>query len=241
MINIYLLRSIFVVLILLLVRVEDLHAVFKVVRLEVDSTTGHFSGRISRVNFKASLIRIKVDFLNIKYLNKKDRVEFWQEQNSKLRCYGFVIGKSSDYILMKIPSITSCGNYLNLANGYYTRFYSKDLANNILMGKELIQILSKKHLALSGILGVKQRELDRHVEKVHTVNDRYQLIRDELEAEWRKEISSLEEDRIITLGEFTRTQTDLDELNHKMEKYKISDDNLEIDRWSLDPRFYFKK
>ena len=48
------------------------------------SEEGFFSGRISKINKEISTVRIKVDFDNIKYLNPKDKIEFWDEKNASL-------------------------------------------------------------------------------------------------------------------------------------------------------------
>ena len=114
--------------------------------------TGQFAGRISRINEDASLIRIKVDFANMKYLNKKDKVEFWDERFDSKKCDAYIIGKSNEYLLLKIPDFTFCKSMVYLNYGAYLKFYSQDLVNNLKMGKEVMNILIKKRLALRGNL-----------------------------------------------------------------------------------------
>jgi len=200
-----------------------------------------FSGRISRLNLKADLMRIKIDFGNVKYLNAKDKVEFWDERESERRCKGYVVGKSNDYILFKVPSINFCKTKVFLSAGAYLQFFSVDLLNNIKMGKSLIGILLKKRLALGGRLRREEKELDNFIEKVNGVNARYQVLRDKLEAEWRDQIASLEEDKVTNLLNYKDLGRRVDELDKKLERYRIEDKNLKLDRWALDPRLYYKK
>lgn len=200
-----------------------------------------FSGRVSRINFKADLLRIKIDFGNVKYLNSKDKVEFWDERDSNKRCKAYLVGKSNDYLLFKVPSINFCKTKVFLSVGAYLKFYSVDLFNNIKMGKSLIDILLKKRLALSGKLRREQKSLDSFIEKVNSVNARYQILRDKLEAEWRDQIASLEEDKTTSLRNYKDLEIRLEDLDKKLQRYSIEDKNLKLDRWALDPRLYFKK
>jgi hypothetical protein len=202
---------------------------------------GIFSGRIAKVNRPASLLRVKVDFENMKYINKKDKVSFWDERQPELQCQAHVLGKSNNYLLLKIPEIRRCAQVVALTPGMYYRFFSQDLVNNLKMGRELVDILVKKKLALGGSLSRKKKELDNHIEKVNAVNMRYKLLRDKLEAEWRDEIAALEEDRLTTVKEYKDVEARLLDAEHKLEKYRIEDENLHEDRWSLDPRLYYKK
>ncbi len=46
-----------------------------------------FSGRVSNLNLDARLVRFKVNFDNIKFLNKGDEVDFWWQHQEKNKCY----------------------------------------------------------------------------------------------------------------------------------------------------------
>lgn len=206
-----------------------------------DDSLGYFSGRVSKINTKASLMRIRAEFANMKYLNKKDRVEFWNEHNPELRCRAYVVGKSPEYILVKISDFEFCLKKLFIANGGYLKFFSQDLANNLKMGNEVLAILLKKHLAVSGKINSSKRELESHLDMIDAINKRYEVLRQKLELEWQKELAALEEDRIISLKNYKSLQQRLSEIEHKLEQYRVNDQNLETDRWSLDPTLYYKK
>lgn len=205
------------------------------------SEEGFFSGRISRINKAINIVRVKVDFDNVKYLNPKDKVEFWDEKNDTHKCKSYIIGRTSDYLLLKVPELSSCEKYLYLVSGSYFKFYSEDLLNNITMGREVVSILLKKRLAISGQLEGRNKEITAHTDRVNAINARYQALQGKLEQEWQKELHALDEDKTFTLRSYKDLERRRDEIDQKLEQYKIKDENLTLDRWSLDSRLYFKK
>ena len=208
---------------------------------EIADNLGYFSGRIAKINLEASLVRFKLDFENKKYLSKRDKIEFWDEKDSTVRCSGYVLGKSNHYLLLKVPGIEKCDIKLNITVGAYLRFYSQDLKNNLEMGSELVDILLKKRLALRGQESKEKERLESFIEKIQAVNDRYEVLRKKLEAERREKIAAIEEDQLNSFQSFKEISKRLDELNFKLEQYEISEDNFKEDRWALDPRLYYKK
>jgi len=210
-------------------------------RATLSKDYGIFSGRISRINEKAGLIRLKIDFANMKYLNKKDKVEFWDERGSNVRCNSYVVGKSNNYLLLKVPEFLYCKRFVFISNGAYVQLYAQDLVNNLTMGKELIDILLKKRLALSSKFLKNRKNLDGHIEKVNAINLRYKVLRDKLEAEWREALGDIEEDRLTSFRNYKELEGQLLEIDDKLEKYRIEDRNLKEDRWALDPRLYYSK
>ncbi len=205
------------------------------------SEEGFFSGRISKISKDISVVRIKVDFDNIKYVNVKDKIEFWDERNSTLKCKSYVIGRTSDYILLKLPDIKYCEKNLYFSTGAYYKFYSEDLLNNIKMGREVVGILIKKRMAVQGQMDMRNKEIQAHMERVNAINARYQTLREKLEQEWQKELHGLDEDRTYSLRSYKDLERRRDEIDQKLEQYKLKDENLTLDRWSLDTNLYFKK
>lgn len=206
-----------------------------------DENTSKFSGRISRLNRIAKMARIKIDFQNAKYLRVKDRIEFWNETYPEKRCMAYLEGRTNEYLLIKIPMYKLCITRVHVAVGSYLHLFSPDLENSLKIGKDLVAILLKKKMALSARLGRYKKEVDGFVEKMDAVNKRYEVLRQKLEIEWQKELSSLEEDKTKHYMGYKHTQSRLNELEYKLQKYKVHDENLSEDRWSLDPKLYFKK
>ncbi len=202
---------------------------------------GIFSGRVSTTHTQAGLIRVHVEFENLKYLNKKDTVEFWKGLDTQKRCSAKVIGKSNIDILLKVYKYESCAKELFIERGSYVKFYSQDLVNNIKTGRELIEILLKKRLGIRGQMEDAKKNLDNYMAKVDAVNKRYEVLRVKLEQEWKKEISYLDEDKNTSFSRYKELEIRLDEVEHKLQKYQVGDENLNLDRWSLDPRLYYRK
>jgi hypothetical protein len=200
-----------------------------------------FSGRISKVNEKASLLRIRTEFHNLKYLNRKDMVEFWTESNPVVRCKSYVVGRTNNYLLIKVPNFELCSRTISMSSGNYLKFESTDMRKNLKVAQSLVETLLKKRLAMDGRLLKVKKELDSHIEKVTAINKRYEVLREKLEREWRDELALLEEDRLVSERNYLEYKNRINEIDFKLEKYRIYDDNLKTDRWALDPRLFYKK
>lgn len=200
-----------------------------------------FSGRISRLNASAKLARIRTDFANIKFLNRRDRLEFWNETYPDRRCMALVEGRTNDYLLIRIPQYDTCIRKVHFTTGAYLHFDSPDLDQTLKIAKELMEILLKKRLAMNAKKERHKRELDAHVEKVDAVNRRYEILRQKLEIEWQKELAAVEEDKARSFTEFKNSEARVNEIDTKIESYRLDDHNLKLDRWSLDPALYIRK
>ena len=66
-------------------------------------------------------------------------------------------------------------------------------------------------------------------------------IRQKIEIEWQRELALLEEDKAMSFAEFKNAEARLNEIDVKLEAYRLEDHNLKLDRWSLDPALYQKK
>ncbi len=208
---------------------------------EVKSDLGEFSGRVSKINKYLNFMRIRVDFKNAKYLNVKDKVEFWSEVSSRVRCNAFVKEKTNEYILFKVPEFDNCITTVKLTVGSYLKFYSEDLVNNIKMGYEVLGILQKKKLALGAKLNQHKAELESYIEKINASNQRYDVLREKLQLEWQKEISDIENDKTISLRNYKNLELRIEEVEQKLEQYRVFDQNLMKDRWALDSNLYKRK
>lgn len=206
-----------------------------------DEYGNHFTGQISRLNSPAQLMRIRTDFGNIKFLNRRDRIDFWNETYPDQRCTAMVEGRTNDYLLIKVPQFQQCVRRVHFTTGTTLEFESEDLGQNVKIAKELVQILLKKRLAMQAKKDRHHKELITHVDKVDAVNKRYEILRQKLEIEWQKELSALEEDKSVSFTEYKNAEARLNEIDTKLESYRVEDHNLKLDRWSLDPALYIKK
>lgn len=206
-----------------------------------DEKSTVFSGRISRLNGPARLMRIRTDFANIKFLSRKDRVEFWNETYPDQRCMSLVEGRTNDYLLLRVPDYGNCIRKVHFTTGTYLHFNSPDLEQTVQIAGELVEILQKKRLAMNAKKERHKRELDGFVEKVDAVNKRYEILRQKLEIEWQKELAAVEEDKSRSFTEFKNAEARVNEIDTKLETYRVEDHNLKLDRWSLDPALYIRK
>lgn len=155
--------------------------------------------------------------------------------------FALIEGRTNDYFLIRIPQYDTCIRKVHFTSGTYLHFESPDLENSIKIAKELIEILLKKRLAMNAKKTRHQRELDGYVEKVDVVNKRYEILRQKLEIEWQKELASVEEDKAVSFTEFKSSEARVNEIDTKIETYRVEDHNLKLDRWSLDPALYIRK
>lgn len=210
-------------------------------QLEFDNELGRFSGRVSHVESTAKLVRFKVDFDNIKYVNKLDELDLWGLHQEGTKCRAIVMGRTSDYLLVRVPKFDYCNRHSAFVIGRYYSFFSEDLVNNVAMGNELIEILAKKRLALLSKINRNRKNLTTYTQRVETINARYDLLRQKLEKEWRDELRRLEDDHQQLVRNTEGIQTRLNEVDFKLQKYRIEAKNLKEDRWSLDPKNYITK
>jgi hypothetical protein len=200
-----------------------------------------FTGRISKINAQAKLIRIRINFENAKFLSKSDRIEIWNDSSDKNKCLTYLEGRTNDYLLVKVPSFKRCVLRVQMSTGSYIHMYSPNLENALITAKELIEVLNKKRTALDARLIRHKKRVDGFIEKIDTTNKRYELLRQKLDLEWQQEISNLEEDKLQSYQDYKQTQAKLNELEFKMQQYRVRDENLKLDRWSLDPKLYYRK
>ena len=200
-----------------------------------------FPGRVSRLNAVAQLMRVRVDFKNAKFLNRADRLDFWNESYPNQRCVAIVEARSNEYLLLRVPEYLSCVKNVQLTTGSFLKFWGQDLENNLKTAPELVEVLLKKRMAMLAKKRRHERDLEAHVERVEIINKRYEVLRQKLEAEWQRELAAQEEDRSNTMVAFKAAETRLNEVESKLESYRIHDSNFTVDRWSLDPDLYIHK
>lgn len=200
-----------------------------------------FSGRISKLNSVAKLLRFKISFENAKFLSKNDRIEIWNPSFPEKKCLGYLEGRSSQYLLIRVPKYTKCKSSVYFTTGSYMQMYSPDLETNLKTAKELVEILHKKHTAISARKLRYEKTLETFIEKIDVTNKRYELLRQKLELEWQKELANLEEDKTKSYALLKEAEANLNDIEFKLQQYRVRDENVVEDRWSLDPNLYIKK
>ena len=96
-------------------------------------------------------------------------------------------------------------------------------------------------MALLSKVKKNKKEVDNYIDKVDATNNRYDALRVKLVKEWKRELSQLEEDKVNSLRIYKDSLSSLEDVEFKMERYRVEDENLKMDRWSLDNRLFYKK
>ena len=206
-----------------------------------DGSSAKFSARISKLNKAAKLVRLKIDFENAKFLSKNDRIELWNPSFPEKKCLGYLEGRSSRYLLVKLPKYSRCKLNVYFTTGSYLHLYSPSLEISLSTAKELIEILHKKRLAMAARKKRYEKKISGFAEKIDVTNKRYELLREKLELEWQKELALLKQDKVKSYSLFKNAEDKIHDIDFKLEQYRIRDQSLIEDRWSLDSNLYIKK
>ena len=209
--------------------------------LGFDEDQSEFPGRVSKINPVAKLMRVRVTFDNMKFVNKGEKLQFWQHLFPDNKCRGEVVARSQMYFLLKIPRYQECIKRVNMTTGSSLRFYGEDLSKNLRTAKELVDILLKKRLALHSKVLREAAAVEKYNEKIEIVNKRYETLYRKLEAERLKEMEHLKNDQITLFETYKETEGRFRDVMRKLEKYRVEDNNFQLDRWALDPKLYFMK
>ena len=200
-----------------------------------------FPGRVSKVNQVAKLVRIRVKFENAKFITRNNKLFLWNESFPNKKCTGHIEGKSNDYLLVRLPDFGRCMRSVYFTVGSYLHMYSPDLENNLVTAHELVSVLNRKRTALDARLLRYKKEVDQYLEKLDVLNKRYEILRQKLEIEWQQELTFLEEDKTKSYKNYMDTEARLNDVDFKLQQYRVRDQNMTEDRWSLDPKLYYKK
>lgn len=206
-----------------------------------DDFSSRFSATISSLNPSAKTMRLRSDFKNIKFFNRNDRIYFATQDSQQKSCAASVLGKTSRYLLVRVPTYTFCIKNIHMTVGTALTIFSVDLKKNMETVGELNQVLLKRRMATEARLVRLDRELQSYMQKLDTLNKNYEILRQKMEIEWKQELDALENDKLATYEKFKKTQEQLHELSFKRKQFEVANDNLTVDKWSLDRKRYFKK
>ncbi|MDB9786630.1 hypothetical protein OAB57_00870 [Bacteriovoracaceae bacterium] len=198
-------------------------------------------GRISKINLLGRLVRIRIRSKNIKFFNKSDRLKFWGYGNSSKQCRGKVAGKTNEYLLVKVPDIELCIKYTSIVVGGKVSVFGRTFTDKIHMANEVVSLLSKKRLAIDGRIRQSEKEMISFYDKIEAVNQRYSILLEKLKGQWKDEIRDLEHDKLTAENAYNHYRIKRDDIDFKLERYRVSNDQLEKDRWALDSQFYYRK
>jgi hypothetical protein len=202
---------------------------------------GVFSGRLFKINEVGNFVSFVVDFQNMKFLNKQDRVQMWRQENPQVSCSGVLISKTSEVILLKLNDVQDCQKKIGLATGAYYRMNSFEFESRLDEVEDIYKILIDKEFALRSLILRNESDLSKFESRMKAVNERYKMLESKLKAEWKNDIRLIEEERGQLQKKIVDYQISRNDVLFKMEKYKKGDNNLKEDRSALDSRYFFTK
>jgi len=206
-----------------------------------DEDSYSFEARVVATNDEGQLLRLKTSFDNSKFLTDRDFVILSRQQHQSTECLGKMVGRSPDYILIKLTEYASCQRAIGFSEGSLVSISSEDLKKNIQAAKTLIEVLLKKRLALRSKIGRVRNQLKVRDQRVGGIQHKYQQLIRDLERKRDVELGDLTSEFVSEESELQELKIRLNETIFKIEKYKVNDHNLKEDRWSLDAFIYNKK
>ena len=193
-----------------------------------------FKSRLFSKNLGAGLLKFRADFSNARFLTPGTKAKFKTNVGVAYSCEGVVVSKSVNHFLFKVFHGEKCARYQNLSLGLNANFRSHDLEKNINTTYELIDILNKKRMAIYGKLKETKKRLDTFLERTSAVNARFDALRSKLESERHEALNYLESEKMMDIQNFKNFGSRLDEIDFKIEKYRVMDTNYTDEKWSLD-------
>lgn len=200
--------------------------------------SGSFPGRISKLNPSLSLMRVRMNFSNAKFLRENDSVEFWNEGHPQKKCFGAIAGKSAEYFLIKVTDWNNCVQKVGFSVGAYILFQSSDLEKTLAIARDMVKILLQKRLVLENMLSNKKVKLDDQISQVEAINSNYQAMIERIKNEWNNALKNLQDSKSDSERQVNSYQAQLDDLDFQLEKYRVENENFKKDRWSLDENKY---
>jgi len=196
---------------------------------------GTFSGRVSRLNPEASIMRVRLDFINAKFLRVNDGLEFWNEGMSNVRCQSTIVGKSAEYFLVKVYEWNRCLKKVGFTVGSYVLFESKDLEKTLKTAREMVKVLLQKRMVLNGMFINTKNDVTDQSTQLEAINSRYEAMIERIKNEWNEAIKGLSQAKSGNEVEMNSLSAQLDEIDFQLERYRVEDENFKKDRWAIDP------
>ena len=196
---------------------------------------GTFAGRVSRLNPSASLVRVRLDFSNAKFLRTNDSIEFWNEGMPLVRCQGAIVGKSGEYFLIRVYEWKLCINKVGFSVGSHVYFESKDLEKTLNTAREMVKVLLQKRMVLAGQTTAKNNDVKDQSSQLENINARYEAMIERIKNEWNEAVKGLTNAKAKNQVDLNSLQAQLDEIDFQLERYRVEDANFKKDRWAIDP------
>jgi len=190
--------------------------------------------RVSRINPTKQLVRLRFESLNSKFLQTNDDLEVWNELTSSLKCQAAVIGKSSEYYLMRIYQWEKCFSRSGFTVGSLLFLSSKNLEKTLVNAREMRRILLLKRALTSSKIDQVKNGNENNLSNIEYINNKYETMIQKIKEDWNNSLKSANEIASNEEKLLNSYRNSINEIDFELERYKIEDENTKLDRWALD-------
>lgn len=194
-----------------------------------------FTGRVTDRDKSTNILKISSENKNIKFFRAGDLVSFTVASRDSNFCKGYVRNVEENFFVIYVKDIYSCWEDTDyFRRGSLLRFQSNQLSLRVReASKHRIILLKRKRDFFRQLNDVNHFVWSYDQQKVLTASD-YDLKIVEIEKGKQKALEMLiskKKDQIRIQKELIRR---LDELDEKLDHYRIERDDMLVDRWHLD-------
>jgi hypothetical protein len=203
--------------------------------VKVNAKDAVFTGRVSKLIPEQHLMRLRLEFVNAKFLKRGDDLEFWNEGRSDLRCQAVIQGRSNEYVLAEVKNWNKCIRKVGTTTGSFLFFESKELLKTLSAARELMAVLLKKRAILAGY---KDRNNSANYEnnlRMDNINAIYQERMERLKSEWQEALKGVTDLKNNNDRDMLSIDNQIKALDFEIERYRVEDENVIKDHWSLNP------
>jgi len=194
-----------------------------------------FTGRVSKLIQEQRLMRLRLEFVNAKFLKRGDDLAFWNEGRSDVRCQGVIKGRSNEYVLAEVKNWNKCIRKVGITTGSFLFFESKELLKTLAAAREFMAVLLKKRAILEGF---KDRNNTSNYEnnlRMDNINAIYQERMERLKSEWQDALKGVTDLKNNNDRDMLSIENQVKALDFEIERYRLEDENVIKDHWSLNP------
>ncbi len=195
-----------------------------------------FTGRVSDRNDQSQILKVSSENRNIRFFRAGDLVEFRLASQEKSRlCEGYVRSIEEGFFVMFVKDLNRCfSSDAFFRRGTMLVFRSERLAERVLEASKYRVVLVKR-----------RRDFFEQLNRINHFVWSFDQERVKVAADYDRRILALQEEREQALTGLIKTKQDnlrlqtelksqLDHLDRDLDFYRISKDQLLVDRWHLD-------
>jgi hypothetical protein len=186
-------------------------------------------------------MRLRLEFSNSKFLKRDDDLEFWNEGRPDVRCQAVIRGRSNEYVLTEVREWGNCIRKVGITTGSFLFFESKELVKTLGSAKEMMSILLKKRAILEGYRDRNKTANYENNLRTDNINAIYQERMERLKSEWQEALHGVTELKNNNDRDMLSITNQVKALDFEIDRYRVEDENVVKDYWSLTPGQFIMK